>query len=43
MKVISRKQVEELKSSGHVVFIYPRKGEVRVDGYKLYKLKKEGK
>lgn len=37
MTPITAKQVQELKSKGHAVFAYPRKGIVVVDGFKKYK------
>lgn len=38
LPVISQQQIDELRESGHVVFIYPRKQIVRVDGFKRYRL-----
>ena len=36
MQSITAKQVQALKAAGRVVFAYPRKGEVVVDGFKRY-------
>ena len=36
MQTITIKQVRDLSASGHVVFGYPRKCEVVVDGFKRY-------
>lgn len=33
---ITAKQVQELKAAGRVVFAYPRKKEIVVDGFKRY-------
>jgi len=36
MDKITAKQITELKDSGHVVYAYPRKKVICVDGYKYY-------
>jgi len=36
MRTITVKEVLELKRTGHVVFAYPRKGRIVVDGFKHY-------
>ena len=36
MQSITIKQVQDIKAAGRVVFAYPRKGEVVVDGFKRY-------
>lgn len=35
---LSQQEINELKKAGHAVYIYPRKGEVVVDGFKRYRL-----
>lgn len=35
---LSQAQIEALKSAGHVVHVMPRKGMVRVDGFKLFRM-----
>ena len=37
MTTITAKQVADLKTTGHVVFAYPRKGVICVDGFKYFK------
>jgi hypothetical protein len=36
--VMTRKQARVLELAGHAVWIYPRKREVCVDGFKYYRL-----
>lgn len=37
-KYITKKSISELLKSNHVVFMFPRKKQVRVDGYQLFNL-----
>ena len=39
METMTLKQAAELKQKGHVVWVYPKKKIIKVDGFKQYKLK----